>query len=318
MRLFLFLLFFSFFSFFCESKSNNIQKLYIFVHGTQKYTLYSIFNSTAQKQLTKKRWENVKNKKIEQPGLIDITNIHDPNQYDLEKNYGLLETIKKNTQSDSLFFLFNWDGELSNKNRRNASKKLAQEIMNLKKKYQHAELYIIGYSHGGNVAAQIVDFIPKNSGIGVDYLIMLGTPIGDRTEKWLMTKKIRGDYFFNHVYNAYSSTDFTQIKDLFFNFPLCKRYIKMRKKNMTNMEIAFVYDDKIFLDSSFIYSPNHRDFWRIDQNKHIKNNRFYFYPFIYYVFDILKDIQKKKRTRYIHINKYKNVLEVHVPLIPIK
>jgi hypothetical protein len=312
-----FILFFSFFSLFCPCIGNDAKKLYIFVHGTEKYTFYSLFNSTAQTQLTKERWLNVKNKKIEQPGLINITNIDDPRHYNLEKNYGLLETLKKYRDSDSLFFIFNWDGELSNKSRRNASKKLAKEIINLKKKYENAELYIIGYSHGGNVAAQIADFIPKNSGITIDYFIMLGTPIGDRTEKWLMTKKIRGDYFFNHVYNAYSSSDFTQIKDLFFNFPLCRRYIKIRKKNVTNMKIAFVHDDKVFPDSSFIYSPNHRDFWRIHQDKHIKNNIFYFYPFIYYLFDILKDIQQKKML-YINTNQKKNISEVHIPLIPIK
>ncbi len=292
--------------------------MYIFVHGTEKYTLYSLFNSTAQKELTKERWKKVKNKKIEQPGLINVTHTDDPADYNLEKNYGLLETIKKYAEKSSLFFLFNWDGELSNKNRSEASKKLAQEIMGLKKKYKNTELYIIGYSHGGNVAAQIADFIPKNSGIAVDYFIMLGTPIGDRTEKWLMKKKLRGDYFFNHVYNVYSPTDFTQIKDLFFNFPLCRRYIKIRKKNLTNIKIAFVYDDKVFPDSSFIYSPNHRDFWRIHKDKHIKNNMFYFYPFIYYLFDILEDIEHKKKVLNIYTNKHKNILEVHIPLIPIK
>lgn len=294
---------------------NNIKKVYIFVHGTEMYTFPALFIPSIQEKLTQKRWQDVLLMTTEKKGLVSITKALDPTQYNLKMNNGLWQTmVKYQAKEDTLFYRFNWDGELSNKNRAAASKQLAYAIVKLKNQYPQAIIYLVGYSHGGNVAAQIFDFIPRNSDLIIDYLILLATPIGSKTEKWVNKKRVRGDFRFTNVYNFYSSVDFIQIKDIFFNFPFCKRCIDNKRKNIFNFKVQFFYNNHSPFDS-FIYLPNHKDFWFLYENKKIKNNTFYFYPFIYYLVDVVDAFYSKKyndiNIKYI---KSKKIYELSVPI----
>lgn len=287
------------------SSENNTKKIIIFVPSEYDYPLISsIFPSKKKKDIAK-RWKRVHNLNAEQKGLQNITSL-EKNMF-LQSNY-VIYTIKEKYKTDNTdFFLYNWDGSTKSKDMYQASLRLAKEVAEVTKKYQNKELILIGFSHGGNIICQsnVLAPIQKNN-IHYDKVILLGTPIGKKTERWVAKKKPRGDYTIKNIYVASSHGDYIQIKDFLFNFPFCNKFLIKRTTRVHNFYVYFKHLDK-FKTNIFFYHPNHRNFWHYSELQ-LKGQCFKIYPIIYYILDIInKDYiielfnQSKQKTSQIGI-----------------
>lgn len=262
-----------FFIFFNYNNSYDKKKenIFIIIHGTWIYSFSSLLFSSFEKSEIEQRWKNTENKIAEQQGLIDITNLENNEDY-LKREEGIIEYKKQNNKfyENTRYYKYNWDGFLSEKNRNKAAKILAKEIILIKKRFPHSKIHIIGYSHGGNVALNLIKYLPKNNNLIIDELVLLATPIG-KTSESLAKKKRDFQYFFKKIYCLYSIYDTTQIKDFMFNFPFCHRFLKQRIKNVVeiNCEYSF-YNQKN--EKIFIHYPNHQDFWLFKKRYYLKNN----------------------------------------------
>ena len=107
------------------------------------------------------------------------------------------------------FYVFGWSGKLGFQVRKNAGKRLAEQLAELlnsyKEKYTvYPNVRIITFSHGGNVALQIAEFsdlLPQELSAE---LIMFGSPIQAYTEKFIYSGS------FKKVYNIFSKNDVVQ------------------------------------------------------------------------------------------------------------
>jgi hypothetical protein len=173
-----------------ETVKEPIKNIFIFIHGTWAYSFSSLLFNYFEKELIKNRWKKVKNKKAEQPGLIDITNINNKLEY-LNREKIILEYKKKNEKyfPNSIYYKFNWDGFLSEANRNKAAKTLSEGIKKIHITHPQAKIYIIGYSHGGNVGLKIANYILEEESLYIEKIILLATPIGEITEKLALSKK---------------------------------------------------------------------------------------------------------------------------------
>lgn len=276
----------------CQNNTNNwynntVDNIFIIIHGTFAYSFSSIFFDSSEKELISQRWNKTKNKSAEQKGLIDISDKNNPEEY-LKREVVIIDYKKKNNSiyRNTRYYKYNWDGFLSEKNRNKAAKILAEELLLLKKQFPDAKIHIIGYSHGGNVAVNIVKYLPPNSPLIINQLILLATPIGSITERLANKKNKSNQYYFKEIICFYSQGDLTQIKDFLFNFPLCSRFLKKRKKNVTIIECYYQYEDS---QSNRIinYLPNHKDFWLPYDHKLISKTSYTFLPVILHLPEII-------------------------------
>jgi hypothetical protein len=170
------------------------------------------------------------------------------------------------------YYIFNWSGKLDDINRKSASLLLYKDICALRKKYPNALISLIGYSHGGNVALGIVDWVAifHDYNFQIDYLFLMGTPIGKQTKRWALAKRycgiptggnlvcMHGDYFeskgycdalskyalkknnyiFKSIINLYHQKDYIQVADLWFDFAPVRTLI-IPRKDVFNIESRF-------------------------------------------------------------------------------
>lgn len=177
-----------------------------------------------------------------QPGLhkIDKRSIT-PMAY--EKIY---ETLKKTNSEE--YYIFNWDGDLSEKSRTFYADILSEKIKELNENNEK-QIDIYCHSHGGNLALL--------SAIKTKFhdIYLMGTPIGKRTET-IISKIPKENYA--HIYNIYSIDDTTQVKDPFFDLGfLPGRVIKNNNKKIYNIELQLEGGDyKIEHGDFFIFNPS--------------------------------------------------------------
>jgi hypothetical protein len=271
--------------------NTHINEIIILVHEEKPYPLSTIIFNTKKKKLICQRWQQVAHLKAEQQGLIDITHLK-KNDFS-KKNKALYQIKQKKNRPERLFFRYNWDGSSSKKDMEKSSCRLAKEIIELKKKYPDALLHFIGFSHGGNIILESAAFIGAKSGLQYDHVILLATPIGKKTEEWALKKKLRGNFFIKKISVFSSQGDYTQIKDFLFNFPICKKFITRRKHGVSNCYISFRYDDQFNFDS-FIYHPNHENFWYTQKSFQLKSKSFLLPAIIFYAMDILTDTKNDR------------------------
>ncbi len=134
--------------------------------------------------------------------------------------------FKKN---DVKYYMFNWSGVIYPiQNKEIASVELFYEIFSFKKNNPNDKIILIGCSHGGNVILGMSDLL-KLYNIEIDTVVLLGTPIGENSDKNAMKKLFNGRYVFKQIINIYSNSDFIQKIDLVFNdFKFCKRILNER------------------------------------------------------------------------------------------
>ena len=86
------------------------------------------------------------------------------------------------------FYVFGWNGAISFAVRKKMAKKLYKKTLKLitfyKNKYgYYPKVQIITFSHGGNIALQLADFLPFVDGQEIDLdLVLIGCPVQATTE----------------------------------------------------------------------------------------------------------------------------------------
>ena len=113
-----------------------------------------------------------------------------------------------NNKKDELVYTFGWTGLLSRSGRKEEGIKfyneLAQEIKILRSQNIDPRIEIIAFSHGGNVALNMVHAFNNNPEFIVDELILIGTPVQRDTDHLINSK------LFSGIYHFYSSEDLAQ------------------------------------------------------------------------------------------------------------
>jgi hypothetical protein len=108
------------------------------------------------------------------------------------------------------FYIFSWSGKLHSQERKDAAKKLYQEIITLCQTYQKKYgcdpiIRIISHSHGGNVVLNMakIDITPPP--FQIQTLILLACPVQEKTKHLIKTT------MFQRVYSLYSGLDMIQV-----------------------------------------------------------------------------------------------------------
>lgn len=107
-------------------------------------------------------------------------------------------------------FSFEWSNELNEELRRECGKKLYEYILDLKNNYKGSEIKILGHSHGGNIAAEAVNyaFLQKNKNFVIDEIVFFETPIYSVTENAIVAK-IDNEYIIKKIFNVVAGKDCT-------------------------------------------------------------------------------------------------------------
>ena len=107
------------------------------------------------------------------------------------------------------FYAFGWSGKLSFEEREKSAKFLSQELVKLA--HEHEERYgiqpiirLVSFSHGGNVALNLAQFLPKD--IQVE-LVLIACPVQPETENFVLAD------CFTKIYVISSLNDFAQVAD---------------------------------------------------------------------------------------------------------
>jgi hypothetical protein len=273
-------IFFIFFSFLLEIIPNNLQKnkkernIVIFVHGT--HAICGFFNGLFRlnnihkwffnikkartgscsecKNSIKVRWNiNLEKQKTiigKTPGLISID---DENNNSISKAGSLILQYFKHffemgSSNLTSYYVYNWNGALCSTHRTNAANNLGYALKVLinecKEQNEIPKIYLIGYSHGGNVCLNLANIIDKiNLKCVVDYLILIGTPIYENSELNLIKKINNNDFLFKNVINIFSVGDKLQTLDIS-NYD-SKKWFTRRKFETTRenlFQISFFYN----------------------------------------------------------------------------
>lgn len=155
---------------------------------------------------------------------------------------------EKLNKENTMYYIFNWDGDLSQKSRTFFGNMLAKQINELLPKNKKIDLYC--HSHGGNLA--LIGVI----NIKVNDIYLLGTPIGKTTEE-IISNIPEENY--DHIYNIYAINDTVQIKDPFFDLGyLPGKAIRKLNKRIYNIEIKL--EDKA-------KDIKHEDFFMFNKEK---------------------------------------------------
>jgi hypothetical protein len=256
-----------------EYKNNEITKINIFIHGsvsspegysnkkeakgnwvafwrafseqwnTEKSIAYNLKHRFAKRKNREKLFHEDKLPLFMgiEPGLHKIKeNNITPTAW--EKIYQKLDHNKH-----TAFYIFNWDGDVSEQSRIFFAHMLSKEI---KKMPKNIEINLYCHSHGGNLALHAI------KDVKIHHIYLLGTPIGKKTEEII---SIIPQENYNGIYNFYSIDDKTQVKDIFFDLGFLPGRIieNASKKNIYNIEIKLEKERKI----------NHKDFYVYDQSK---------------------------------------------------
>jgi hypothetical protein len=226
--------------------NKKVKKIVVFVHGT--HAICGLFSGLFRLNNIHKWFFNIKkvrsgscsdckssikvrwNLDLERqktiiglvPGLICLDD--KTNDFISKAGYLILEYFKRffqvNYGSDMVsYYVYNWSGALCEIHRKYAAENLNYGLKLLiekcKKEGEIPEIYLIGYSHGGNVCldlANTVEKIPLNAVI--NHLILIGTPIYESSELNLVKKINKNNFLFKNVINIYSVGDRLQTIDI--------------------------------------------------------------------------------------------------------
>jgi len=172
-------------------------KITIYVHGTQQF---------GSKLLSKDIWYCKK-------GLHHIRSLSDSSM--MVKDAKLLHEQAPDIFDIEHYYTFGWSGKLSFMQREEAGKALYQEICCLLKNYksiygQYPAVQVMTFSHGGNVALNMINELPFLKGEHIDLdLILIACPVQKITEDAINHEHI------NCSYIIYSTRDLLQVADIY-------------------------------------------------------------------------------------------------------
>jgi hypothetical protein len=266
-----------------ENKNNEIKKINIFIHGSSSGT-HTYMSKTGPRPSLKGLLRNIKEqfnteKKIKKRNENQIAFGKHKNRALLFKKNRLplfigiqpgLEIINETTVTKIAFdeihlpfiknkekeisFMFNWDGDLSEKSRYIAGKNLRKAIQELHKTYQYAEINCFAHSHGGNV---LLHSLQKKNNDGheekcqIHNCYLFGTPIGKITE-YLIEHAEKNSY--KKIINVFSPADYVQKGDITFSFgTLPKQKITKKSKHIYNVKLLLNNKAEIAHEDFFIY-----------------------------------------------------------------
>jgi hypothetical protein len=165
---------------------------------------------------------------------------------------------------EEISFMFNWDGDLSEKSRIFSGAKLRQNILQLKKDYPEAVLYLYGHSHGANVILESLISEKKkdnkktseDNDLHINSIYFLGAPIRKKTNEILNSLEKNT---FKQLFNIYSDDDYVQTSDFIFAFPdRPSRIIISNKNNIFNIKLE-INGKKIQHEDFFVFFKNHEN-----------------------------------------------------------
>lgn len=169
----------------------------VYVHGTQQF---------GSKMLSKDIWYC-------DQGLHSIREL--PASSMMVKDAKLLQQGDAKNFDLEHYYTFGWSGKLGFDNRAAAGKDLYQEIVALFKQYQKKyntlpKLRIITFSHGGNVALNMVKYLPFIDGQKIELeLVLIACPVQKVTEDLINHPEITQSVV------IYSTMDLLQIADYY-------------------------------------------------------------------------------------------------------
>jgi hypothetical protein len=222
-----------------DKKKNNTIVIEIIIPGSCLYGPFSQMQYTEETLWSNQNLNGIhKNESrklkidITIPGLSEIIiNPHSNNYFHLTINK------EKENQSDCKFFIFNWPGLRNMDHFFSAAKVLYESIKTIKDHlaphYKNININIIGYSHGGNIAALIPHFVDDDS-FFIHSLFLLGTPIGSQTLQHINMKNKKNEFIIKKIINLYNPDDWVQTCDILFDF-FCSKIIEpIERKNIIN------------------------------------------------------------------------------------
>lgn len=247
----------------CATNDTNCPWITIFVHGNfgahwVAFDLDTIIKDDCKGSLYEKLQSRARLNAIKQENLVNtrfypalgLRNITldekttDATSFALAKTYHAISTMMNEQQaSNTSYYSFGWNGQLSQKARRHAAislyQALSQEVAAYNARGLSPRVRLICHSHGGNVALNLAGINAALSGeqfsdpettanieeikqsleklelsqnlpsqFYIDELVMLATPIQKETEGLAASR------FFKQVFTGYSHNDKTQIIDV--------------------------------------------------------------------------------------------------------
>ena len=180
------------------------------------------------------------------------------------------------------FYAFGWSGKLSFKERQKWGKILAQQLSDLSKEYVKRDgiapvIKVVTFSHGGNVALNMAQFL--RSKIKIE-LFLVACPIQPDTEKFALSE------CFSKIYTIYSLNDLIQVVD---PANICRNIKRKIKKESTSKKILsmryFVHDSSKIKQACVTVNGKHIGHLELFHlfNKHI--------PFVLQRLDSLPEIK---------------------------
>lgn len=226
------------------------------------------------------------------PGLSKITSIFSPNQTEEEirssiskKAYNnIFNLFKKNTEKQDPkrkheYYIFNWVGNLSSRDRTLASQRFATDLITFVEKNPSVEINIYGHSHGGNVILETLALLSEEKkNIVINNVCLLGTPIGQKTKDYI--KKLRNVH---SIYNFYSLQDQVQNKDITFDL-----FILRSNRRITPHDNSIVYNIEVVRNDK---NRLHHGMFYIAHNKGLQ------YPVLSEIPLLLEKIKKEHSSK---------------------
>jgi hypothetical protein len=120
------------------------------------------------------------------PGLLPVK------EYEETSHYAQVATILEQRSPEKYckehFYVFGWSGSVSFNVRKKMAKKLCSKVRKLLDAYKkdcgiYPKVQVITFSHGGNIALQLSDFLPFFDSQTIDLdLVLIGCPVQAATE----------------------------------------------------------------------------------------------------------------------------------------
>ncbi|MBI2353169.1 hypothetical protein HYV11_02925 [Candidatus Dependentiae bacterium] len=131
-----------------------------------------------------------------------------------------------NRFSYSDFYAFGWSGKLSFQERKKWAQRLAAELIDISNLYYEKHgirptVRVVTFSHGGNVALHLAEFLPKNFKLE---LFLIACPVQNDTKDFLLYD------CFSKIYMIYSMNDVIQVID---PIHVCKSIKNKNKKKLS-------------------------------------------------------------------------------------
>jgi hypothetical protein len=321
----------------------NDQLVFIFVHGTFGPAIRELFdikkihtwyrkikkikNNISDKSIhniLSKRWLH-KKEQLQilmgtAPGLI---NINDFEKKLSSQTYILLQYIKKKFNEDKEtypispdYYIYSWNGSMYEKDRKNASSVLYNNLIELQNDYFIKNINpifcFVSHSHGGSVVLNMSSFLDDRLHKPFEHLFLYGVPLFNDTINYAYKKFDKKNYLFKNIFNIFSYDDHIQQYDItnpssFFT----QRQFPKPRNGLYEMDIAYYTkkikhtDDvqkiltsqsfysrlssiakKIFTSQRDIIYPNHFNLISCEMREHNKHLippiLFFFYSFLTY------------------------------------